>query len=380
MGDRDPRPLHYLDPGTAEFSEHLLDLSRAPRLAFDTESDPFHRYYEKVCLLQFSTESADYFLDPLTHGMPDPIRALLSDASRTLVIHGADYDVRSLKHSFQLRLGKVVDTSIAAQLLGLPLIGLKNLLEGELGIVIDKKEQRSDWGQRPLTRAQLDYARQDTRDLLALAARLESRLQDLGRYAWLEEECALLLDRELKARTFDPEGFRKIKGSKALGIKGTGALRALYGWREQRAMAEDVPPFRVIRNELLLALAQLADRGPLTPADLKSIKGVPKWIDHRVLLEVMARGISESPPRPVSGSRPARPSAEVQKRTDKLRAARIEWAQALAIDPGVLLPSSALERIAELPPQQLEKLHEVQGLTRWRAELLAPRILQALAL
>lgn len=380
MVESDPRPLHFLDPAAPDYAAHLQALAATTRLALDTESDPFHRYYEKVCLLQLSSEHADYFLDPLAHGLPDPIRTLLSDAGRTLVIHGADYDVRALKHSFQLRLGKVVDTSIAAQLLGLPAIGLKNLLEAELGVVIDKKEQRSDWGRRPLTSAQLDYARQDTRDLLALADRLLERLQDLGRGPWLEEECALLLDKEMRPKTFDPEGFRKIKGAKALGIKGTGVLRALYEWREARAQAEDRPPFRILQNEVLVALAQLADRGPVSIQDLKSQKSVPKWIDHRDLHARIVQGAQTVLPRPPSGSRPNRPPAEVQDRVERLRGARAQWATELALDPGVVLPGAVLDRIGAVGPQRLEDLSEIQGLTRWRAELLGPRILQALAL
>jgi ribonuclease D len=376
------RRLSTLDPGTPDFTASLAELEAAPRIAIDTEADPFHRYYEKVCLIQLSTLDADWFFDPLAQdGVADPIRALLSDGRRTLVLHGGDFDVRSLKMSFGLPLGPLVDTSIAAQLLGLPAIGLKSLLESQLGIIIDKTEQRSDWGKRPLSASQLEYARTDTQHLLLLAEKLEAQLAALGRQAWLAEECAILRTKEPAVKVFDPEGYRKIKGTKALTPRGYSILRALYVWREKEAQGQDRPPFRILRNEVLVDLASAAQEGPgIGLRDLKSFRGVPKSIEHRGLGLALLEGMSGEAPAPVPAKRPPAPPPEAQKRLERLRAGRIMWAQQHGLDPGILISGHLLERIALQPPGDLPQLLEIPGMSRWRAELIGPQILAAVAL
>ena len=98
----------------------------------------------------------------------------------------------SLRRDFGLILGSLFDTMLAARFLGRPALGLQALAGGELGVRIEKDEQRSDWGSRPLSRQQIDYARQDTQHLLPLADRLSHELDVRGRLSWVLEECALL--------------------------------------------------------------------------------------------------------------------------------------------------------------------------------------------
>src|SRR5690349_13948152 len=112
------RPISVFDRERADITPLVDSLIGEPRLALDTESDPFHRYFEKVCLIQLSIPSADFVVDPLALGLPPALRAALEDPARTIVMHGADYDVRSLRRSFDLVLGRVFDTLIAASCLG----------------------------------------------------------------------------------------------------------------------------------------------------------------------------------------------------------------------------------------------------------------------
>ena len=84
MAPSEERPLRFLDAKAEDFTVLLDSLASEPKLALDLESDPYHRYFEKVCLLQFSTPSADYFLDPLASGLPDALHRILSDPQRLL--------------------------------------------------------------------------------------------------------------------------------------------------------------------------------------------------------------------------------------------------------------------------------------------------------
>ncbi len=373
----------FLELGADDVARHLEHLAAQPRLALDTESDPFHRYYEKICLLQISSDTEDFFFDPLEHGLPDPIRALFTDRERTIVMHGADYDVRALKHSFGLALVRVVDTGLCAQFLGRTNTGLKALLEEELSVVIDKGEQRSDWGRRPLTDEQLRYARQDTMHLLELADRLLEKLDALGRRHWLEEECASLLTREPVEKVFDPDAWRKIKGAKSLQKRGRQVLASLYRWREAVAQEADRPAFRVLRSEAMVRLATQIDRqGRITPKQLKATKIVPNWIDRERVLEAIEAGL-EGPVPDARGPRkrgaPGIPHTSKSKaRLEALKKGRVEWAKALGMDPGFLVSSAVLESIAKRGPEDEGALSAVGGMTRWRMEAIGPAILSAL--
>lgn len=378
----------------------LVDsLANERRLALDTESDPFHRYYEKICLIQVSSPAEDFIVDPLAAGLPDQLRAALADPGRLVLLHGADYDVRCLKRSFDLELGRIFDTQIAASLLGASALGLKALLETELGITISKAEQRSDWGRRPLSERQLDYARQDTMHLHALVSRLEAALERAGRLAWLEEECDLLRLRPPSAKAFDRDGWKRIKGAKALGPAGRAALEGLYLWREEEAQARDRPPFRVLANEGLVALAAAVDRpGGLEIAALRKMRFLGRGLDLQRIVEVVDRALQERAPRTSGEERvgaSAVPGAEggttaphgappdysdpvVKRRLDQLRTARTMWAKSLGLDPGFLVAQSILERFARDPPSTLEEVAITRGMTRWRVEAIGSAILSTL--
>lgn len=378
------RELCVFDAESANMDALVDSLSIEPRLALDTESDPFHRYYEKVCLVQISTPDRDLIYDPLAAGMAPRLKTLLGERQRTIVIHGADYDVRSLRRAFDLILGRIFDTSIAASILGMTELGLKALLASELQVTIDKTEQRSDWGRRPLTDEQLAYAASDTRHLLPLADKLQAKLDDAGRSAWMEEECDLLRFREPAEKVFDPEGYRSFAGAKNLGVSGRRALRALFTWREAEAEARDVPPFRVFPNEVLVAVSARIDReGALDAAQLSKIKRVSAE-DHAAeqLAAVIRKGLeAEEPPE----SERMRDAVEkkvdrerFKARMERMKKIRSEQSTKLGIAPGFLAAAALLERIAKDPPASLDALRAVRGFTAWRVDAVGEELLAAL--
>lgn len=65
--------IHYTEPtlrpdwiDTPAGLEKLINvLSNKSLVAVDTESDSLYSYFEKVCLIQFSTRHNDYLVDPL---------------------------------------------------------------------------------------------------------------------------------------------------------------------------------------------------------------------------------------------------------------------------------------------------------------------------
>ena len=64
-------------------NEHMLSeisavLQREKAVAVDLEADSMYHYQEKVCLLQFSTVSHEYFTRPIGGSGPFPAQRFLS--------------------------------------------------------------------------------------------------------------------------------------------------------------------------------------------------------------------------------------------------------------------------------------------------------------
>src|SRR6266540_2379732 len=163
----EPHPRSPMFVADAAALGALVDRLRGePIIALDTESNSFHVYRERVCLLQVSTRTGDFVVDPLAVD-PAPLGEILCDGRET-VLHGADYDVRCLRREYGWRLPRLFDTMAAARRLGRAGLGLSALVEGQFGVRLSKTFQRADWGRRPLTREQLTYAALATHYLLAI--------------------------------------------------------------------------------------------------------------------------------------------------------------------------------------------------------------------
>jgi ribonuclease D len=261
--------------------------------ALDTESNSFHVYRERVCLLPLSPPGEDYVVDPLAVDVR-PLGELLCDG-RELVLHGADYDVRCLRREYGWRFPRLFDTMAAARRLGHAGLGLSAVVEAHFGVKLSKAFQRSDWGRRPLTPEQLAYAALDTHFLLPLHARLLAGLEARGALDPARREFAHIAAAEPRERVFHPEGFRRIRGARELDAAGARVLRALYLAREDRARAFDRPPFKVLGDHTLLDLARLR---PRTAAALREVHGVTPSVMRRMgdaILEAVAGGEDVAP-------------------------------------------------------------------------------------
>jgi ribonuclease D len=285
-----PEPVLIADPsGLAALLEAV---ATAPVVALDTESNSFHVYRERVCLLQISTRDADFVVDPMAID-PRPLGPVLADG-REVVLHGADYDVRCLKREYAWKLPRLFDTMAAARRLGRPGLGLSALVEHHFGARLSKEFQRSDWGRRPLSAEQIKYASLDTHFLLPLYDLLRSEILERGLQAPAEQEFAKIAGAEPRPKVFDPEGWRHLRGARALDVEARAALRALWVAREERASAVDRPPFKVLAEHTLLEIAR---RRPRSAEELARVPGMTPVLRKRVGDLVLAA--LGAPPAPV---------------------------------------------------------------------------------
>src|SRR5687767_11532553 len=191
MKATDTESLLYLDtPQQVEL--FLDDITGVHEIALDTEGASFHRFIDRIYLLQITTRERSAVIDPIPIGAPARLGEILEDREVEVVLHDADYDLRLLHQDYGWHVTNIFDTRIAAQLLGIKSFGLAALLEQYFDVKLDKKHQRADWSMRPLTPDMLEYAAQDTRYLLQLKDHMKGELERRGRLHWAEEAFARL--------------------------------------------------------------------------------------------------------------------------------------------------------------------------------------------
>lgn len=350
-----------------------------PLLAVDTEAASFHRYLDRVYLLQISSRDETAVVDPLAVDSLAPLAEVLADPATEIVFHDADYDLRLLDREYGVHARHVFDTRIAAQLLNEPGVGLAALLEKYFGVKLDKRFQRADWSARPLSREMLDYAAADTRYLPQLRDILRAALEQRGRLWWAEEEFAFLDDLRWTPPDGEP-GFLRLKGAKALKGRELAVLRELYQWRDAVAQRSDRATFRILNNEPMLTMAKTP------PTDMAALKAVPGiGADQaerrgREILAAVQRGLELPEAELPRIERPARRAydAAFDARLERLKAARNRLVLRLDLAPGVLCPNGTLEAIARANPADMAALARVPELHRWQLRELGPELLAVL--
>ena len=367
----------YLD-SVEDVDRFLGAIGTTRILALDTEGASFHRFVDRIYLLQLSTREYTAVVDPLPIGVPARLGELLQDSAVEVVFHDADYDLRLLHQDYGWHPRNIFDTRIAAQLLGLKQFGLAALLERYFDVKLEKKHQRADWSMRPLTRDMLEYAAQDTMHLLPLRDRMREALERAGRLSWAEEEFS-----RLEGTRWEPEdehAWMRMKGARDLSRRELALLRELVHWRDDVARTLDRATFRVMGNE---ALFEIARRAPRAKQALAEIKGVPRGILESRGAEVLAavaRGLAvpeDELPRFPRAPRWDR-DPDFDARAAAVKAVRDAAAQRLDLDPGVLCSRDRLEAIARRNPRTLEELAEVDDVRNWQIDEMGREFLRAL--
>jgi ribonuclease D len=372
-----PAPA-YLDSADA-VARFMATVSDARDLALDTEGASFHRFVDRIYLLQLSTREHSSIIDPLPTGALPELGRMVEDPKVQVVFHDADYDLRLLRQDYGWKVTNVFDTRVAAQLLGYKAFGLAALLEKFFDVKLDKKHQRADWSMRPLTAGMLDYAAQDTRFLLDLRDRMRDELLAKDRLGWAQEEFTRL-EAVQWAEDDSANAFFRVKGARDLTRRELALLRELVPWRDGVAREMDRSTFRVVSNDVLLEAARQA---PTTREALGAIKGMPRGIlESRGddILAAIARGVAVPEadlPRFPRAPRWDR-DPDFDDKVSRLKAVRDAAAARLDLDPGVLCSRDRMETIVRKSPTSIEDLLTVDGVRRWQADLLGAGFLSAL--
>ena len=329
------------------------------RTVLDLEADSLHRHREKLCLIQYADAEGVVIIDPLA--LEDMRLFTLWLEQADVWMHGADYDMSLLQNAFGTLPHMILDTQIAARLLGFQQFGLAALVEHYYGVVLSKKNQRANWGLRPMPADMKEYAQGDVKYMLEMADKLVAELHQVGRYEWFIESCACNLQHGRDRHASSGQEPWRIKGSGRLTRRGLAALRTLWTWRDQEAAAVDRPAFVVCSNDDLLrwstALQEFRYVSPLHSMHAHRANRFRKAVERFHLMDeeeypsMLKRTHHES-------------DANFDSRVDKWAARRNAQAELLALDPSLIATRSQIEAIASNEDKGLSQL------MNWQRNLL----------
>ncbi len=366
-----PAPAWVADPSTLE--RLVSALSSQPRLAVDTKSNSLHAYREQVCLIQFSVPGADYIIDPLVLRDLSPLSTIFYNPKIEKVFHAAEYDLICLKRDFDIILANIFDTMQAARILGYKQVGLDAMLAGKLGINVNKRYQKADWGKRPLSKEMLDYARLDTHHLLDLRDCLQIELKECGRWELACEEFVRLATGNGVAKPGLPS-WQRVKGARHFSKQQLAILQELCLWRDIQAQKMGRPVFKVIDDGRMVSITEAA---PKTQADLQALHLTPRQIllFGEDILEAVGRGRKAAPLfRPLSN----RPNPAFLNRLNALSGWRKDVAQKMGIESDLILPKAWMHSVAMQNPTTINELSELMPLSPWRLATFGTDILKIL--
>ncbi len=268
-----PPPDSYDHVTTASQLARLVDqLARHDYVAFDTEFVSEHTYRSQLCLIQVAAPDTLAVIDTLAVRELEPFWRLLTDPARTTVVHAGREEMGFILHAIGERPASLFDVQVAAGLVDHDYpAGYAAIVRRLLNLPTNKAETRTDWRQRPLSAAQLDYALDDVRHLERLWRKLEAKLASTGRTAWMATEMQAWQDDV--AESFTRKRWRRVSGLNGLSRRELAIAREVWHWRDAVAEQRDMPPKRVLRDDLLV---ELCKRKSADPRQISAIRGMQR--------------------------------------------------------------------------------------------------------
>lgn len=335
------------NPTIVDSGEALEDLvaraGRCDRVAIDTEFVWERTYYPRLGLIQVGLSLDEcYLVDVPAIGELKALGELLENPTVQLVLHDAIQDLSILRRVTGSSPRHVFDTRCAAGFVGLSsTLSLSDLLAELLEVDLSKAASRTNWLQRPLTAAQLDYAAGDVRYLIAASERLEQRARARGLEGWLSEELRTYDEPSLYEERDEREQFARLKGIHRCQPRELAVLRELAAWREQEARRLDRPRAHIVGDATLVHLARFK---PKTVEDLNGFHGLSDRKISRFGTELLAAAVAglEAKTCPALPPRPRDPRAR-KRHIDALLARVRRRGADVGIDPQLVTSRAELK-------------------------------------
>jgi ribonuclease D len=345
-------------------------LSAFPYVTFDTEFLRETTFWPKLCIVQMASPEEAVIVDALAEGLDlAPLYDLLRNPAITKVVHSGRQDLEIFWHLAELIPAPLVDTQIAAMVLGYgDSISYDQLVLRVTGTQIDKSSRFTDWSRRPLSEAQVAYALSDVIHLRPVYERLTADLTKRGRADWVADEMAVLTSPDTYRQAPD-DAWQRIK-ARVKKPKELGVLIEVAAWREREAQGRDVPRGRVLKDEVI---ADIATQMPVSAEKLANLRSIPKGFERsrwgEEIIAAVKRGLERDPK--------TLPALEKSKPPPNGAAATVELLRVLlrmtsekhGVAAKVIATTDDLEAIAASDEAA------VPALTGWRREMFGDKAL-----
>lgn len=341
-------------------------------LALDTEFMRSRTYYPLAGLIQINDGEQNCLIDPTTIDDFFPLIDILDDDKILKVLHSSSEDLEVFQHGLGCLPRHILDTQIAAAIAGYDFsLGYANLVKQVLGHELPKSETRSDWLQRPLSNAQLQYAAVDVEYLYVVAERLIAKLNQSSRLSWAMEDSAALLRNYFENQ--DPDkSFLRLKSAWKLDSRRLAILQGVSRWREDKAQEKNVPRNRIVKENAMMTIAQTA------PSELRQLKNIEGFSERMIrsngekILAIVAQALA-LPESALPVKMPAPLNAVERKLLEEMKTEIVSRAKELSIPAEILARKKDIEyiivnlrhRLFSLPP----------SLTGWRRSLVGEQLL-----
>ena len=275
-------------------------LAAEPFITIDTEFLRDKTFWPQLCLIQLASPHEAAAVDALADGLDlSPLLDLLKNRNVVKVFHAARQDLEIFYHLMGEVPTPIADTQVMAMACGFGDSASYETLCAKLANArVDKLSRFTDWSHRPLTERQLAYALDDVTHLQVIYAKLQRKLDQTGRTAWLADEMAILED----PKTYQvrpEEAWRRLK-TRSDKPRFLAVLREIAAWREREAQSRDLPRSRLLKDETLV---EIAAHPPRDADALARCRGLSKnFAEGRMgeaILEAVRRGMelpeSEAP-------------------------------------------------------------------------------------
>jgi ribonuclease D len=346
-----------------QLAQACTRLAKHPFVTVDTEFLRETTYFPILCVVQMASADEAVVVDALASGSDlAPFFALMANEKVLKVFHAARQDIEIVWHRAGLIPHPIFDTQVAAMVLGYgDSISYDQLVQRITGDHLDKSNRFTDWARRPLTEAQIAYARSDVTHLRDVYLALSADLNKRGRIDWVLEEMEVLTSPE--TYRLDPDTAWERLKTRVRKPKELAVLIEIAAWREREARARDVPRGRVVKDDVL---GDIAVQAPTTPEKLASLRSLPKGFERSKwgenILQAVARGLARDPkslPRIERTKQAANGTAIVELLKVLLRMT----AERHAVAAKVIATVDDLDRIAA------DDAADVPALKGWRRDL-----------
>lgn len=348
----------------------LVDrLSRHSHVCFDTEFVSEHTYRSQLCLVQVAAPGILAAIDTLQARDLDPFWRLLAEPGRTTVVHAGREELGFILHAIQGRPSALFDVQIAAGLVDHDYpAGYASIVRRFLNLPTNKGETRTDWRQRPLTQAQLEYALDDVRHLEELWRTMEGKLEGLGRTDWMQQEMADWQD-EVE-ESFIRKRWRRVSGLNGLSRRELAVARELWLWRDSVAEQRDMPPRRVLRDDLLV---ELCKRKSADERQISAIRGMQRSDLRHILKglsEAIARGLELPDEECPGGERHRTPPPQLAMLGQFLATAVAGMCRQMHLAPALVGTSSDMRDLLAFKLGYFDDERQPLLASGWRSEVV----------